>query len=89
MATVKLSISLPAEDVGFVDQLAAEAGFESRSAVIQHALERLRAAELQADYAEAWDDWRSAGDDEPWDASAGDGAAPAAASAEANRKGKS
>lgn len=88
MATVKLSISLPDEDVDFVDRLAAEAGFESRSAVVQHALARLRAAELQADYAEAWDDWRSTGDDEPWDAAAGDGAAPPAASARVKAKGR-
>lgn len=86
MATVKLSISLPDEDVAFIDRLAAEAGFESRSAVIQHALERLRATELQADYAEAWDDWRATGDDEPWEASAGDGTGRAAASAGATAK---
>ncbi len=88
MATVKLSISLSEEDVAFIDRLAADAGFESRSAVIQHAIERVRATELQADYAEAWDDWRSSGDDEPWDASAGDGAAPAGASAQTSAKGR-
>ncbi len=86
MATMKLSISLPEHTVEFIDRLAAEGGFDSRSAVIHHALERLRAAELQADYAEAWDDWRSTGDDEPWDASVADGAAPARASATAATK---
>ena len=75
MSTVKLSISLPAPDVAFLDELAAQGGFSSRSAVIQHALARLRAQDLQADYAQAWDEWQAEGDEASWDgaASAGEG----------------
>lgn len=73
MSTVKLSVSLTEEDVALMDRLAAEGGFTSRSAVVQYALGRLRAADLQADYAAAWDEWSAAGDDEPWDAAAPDG----------------
>lgn len=73
MATVKLSISLPEEDVALLDRLSVEAGFASRSAVIQHALARLRAADLQGDYADAWDEWSAEGDDAPWDAASADG----------------
>lgn len=85
MATVKLSVSLDEEHVALIDRVAAQGGFRSRSAVIQHALERLSATDLHGDYAEAWEDWRATGDDEPWDAAAADGAGPATASAATTR----
>lgn len=73
---MKLSISLTDADVALLDDLAAQGGFSSRSAVIQHALGRLRSQGLQGDYAQAWDEWDAEGDAEPWDATAGDGIAP-------------
>jgi len=72
---MKLSISLAEADVVFVDDLAAQGGFASRSAVIQHALARLRAQGLQSDYADAWDEWKAEGDSDTWDATAADGIA--------------
>lgn len=72
---MKLSISLTDEDVVFVDKIAASGGFASRSAVVQHALGRLRAQGLLADYAQAWDEWNADGDAASWDATATDGMA--------------
>jgi antitoxin MazE9 len=44
---VKLSVSLPDEDVAFIDEYAAKAGIPSRSSVIHQGLELLRAATLE------------------------------------------
>ena len=65
---MKLSISLPEEDVALVDQIAATGGFPSRSAVVQHALARLRAQGLHVDYADAWDEFADGGDAGRWEA---------------------
>ena len=70
---MKLSISLPDEDVALLDEYARTAGLRGRSAVIQHALRLLRQAELEQDYAAAWEEWESAGEQSAWDATAGDG----------------
>jgi Arc/MetJ-type ribon-helix-helix transcriptional regulator len=67
---MKLSISLTDEDVALIDQIAASGGFASRSAVVQHALSRLRAQGLQGDYAEAWDDFTDGGDAHRWESAA-------------------
>ncbi|WP_020671633.1 ribbon-helix-helix domain-containing protein [Amycolatopsis nigrescens] len=70
---MKLSVSLAADDVAFLDDYAAKAGVASRSAAIQRAIELLRASQLEDAYSAAWDEW-SAGDDEPaWQAATGDG----------------
>ena len=47
---MKLSVSLPAEDVEFLDQYARTKGYESRSAVVHRAVRLLRSADLGADY---------------------------------------
>lgn len=67
---MKLSVSLPEEDVAFVDAYAREQGAASRSAVIHAAVRLLRASELGADYAQAWDEWA---DGELWESAVGDG----------------
>lgn len=54
---MKLSISLPDEDVAFLDAYARALGERSRSAVIQRAVRLLRATELGPAYAEAWEEW--------------------------------
>ena len=48
----------------------------SRSAVVQRAIRLLRAAELGPAYAQAWEEWASAGDAEAWEGVAGDGIEP-------------
>jgi len=70
---MKISVSLPQEDVAFVDEYAARTEAESRSAVIHAAIELLRAAQLEAEYTEAFSEWDGSGDAEFWDGLTGDG----------------
>lgn len=69
---MKLSISLPVEDVGFLDAYARSQGIKSRSGVIQTALRLLRASELADDYASAWAE-SDEEDDSKWDRTSADG----------------
>jgi Arc/MetJ-type ribon-helix-helix transcriptional regulator len=77
MLGMKLSVSLPDEDVAFIDEYAATTGEPSRSAVIHRGIALLRQARLENAYAEAWHDWD---DDEAefWDAMSADGIVDAA-----------
>jgi len=59
--------------VALLDEYARIAGLKGRSAVIQHALRLLRQAELEHDYAAAWEEWEASGEQSTWDATAGDG----------------
>ena len=70
---MKLSVSLPEEDVAFLDEYAANQGIGSRSAAVHRAVRLLRAAELGPAYEDAWSQWSESEDDELWDATAGDG----------------
>jgi Arc/MetJ-type ribon-helix-helix transcriptional regulator len=70
---MKVSVSLPGEDIAFLDVYAQEQGLGSRSAALHKAVRLLRAAELGAAYESAWGDWTAAGEAEAWDATAGDG----------------
>jgi Arc/MetJ-type ribon-helix-helix transcriptional regulator len=70
---MKVSVSLPAEDVQFLDDYAREQGLASRSAVLHMAVRSLRAAELGGDYESAWAEWTTGGDPEPWETTTGDG----------------
>lgn len=70
---MKLSVSLPDEDVEFLDSYAREQGTASRSAVIREAVRLLRGSELGPDYAQAWNEWNDTGDAQAWDPVVGDG----------------
>jgi Arc/MetJ-type ribon-helix-helix transcriptional regulator len=70
---MKISVSLPDEDIEFLDEYAQSLGVRSRSAVIQRAVRLLRATELGPAYAEAWEEWQSSGDAETWDSAVADG----------------
>ena len=70
---MKLSVSLPVDDVAFLDEFAQAAGMDSRSAVLQRAIAMLRAAELVDDYAGAFDEWGHSSDAPAWESAAGDG----------------
>jgi Arc/MetJ-type ribon-helix-helix transcriptional regulator len=70
---VKVSVSLPDDDVDFLDRYADEHGEGSRSAALQRAIRLLRASELQEAYHGAWAEWADGGDVDDWDALAGDG----------------
>ncbi len=74
---MKLSISLPEEDVAVLDEYARTSGLKSRSAVIRCALVLLRQPELEQDYAAAWDEWESSGEQAAWEGTAADGLADA------------
>lgn len=69
---MKLSVSLPDEDVKFLDEYAAQAGIESRSAVVHRAVRLLQASELGPAYEAAWEEW-AAGDADAWDSTVADG----------------
>ncbi len=71
---MKLSVSIPDEDVEFIDRYAAEHAVESRSGVVQRALSLLRASELGKEYAAAWDEWDSS-EAEAWESTVADGLA--------------
>jgi Arc/MetJ-type ribon-helix-helix transcriptional regulator len=71
---VKVSVSIPDEDVQFLDQYAADHGVDSRSGVLQRAVALLRASELGDAYAAAWDEWKST-DAASWESTASDGLA--------------
>src|SRR5450759_4149967 len=70
---MKLSVSLRDEDVAVLDEYARMSGLPSRSAVVQHAIRLLRLPELEQDYAAAWDEWESSGEQAAWDGTAADG----------------
>jgi Arc/MetJ-type ribon-helix-helix transcriptional regulator len=69
---MKLSVSLPDDDVEFIDRYAREHAVGSRSGVVQRALSLLRANELGEDYAAASDEWESS-EAEVWEETAADG----------------
>ena len=69
---MKISVSLAAEDIAFLDEYADRSGVTSRSGAVQRAVALLRATELGPAYAEAWAEW-DAGDGELWDETSGDG----------------
>ncbi|MFN8620788.1 MAG: ribbon-helix-helix domain-containing protein [Chloroflexota bacterium] len=70
---MKLSVSLPDDDVVFLDLYAERKGHLSRSAALQHAVRLLRMADLATDYEEAYREWEASGDAALWDRVAGDG----------------
>jgi Arc/MetJ-type ribon-helix-helix transcriptional regulator len=70
---VKLSVSLPQEDVAILDEHVRRSGLASRSAALHHAVRLLRQAGLEEDYAAAWQEWERSGDRDLWEATAADG----------------
>lgn len=69
---MKVSVSLPDDDVEYLDDYAHTRGLASRSAVLHRAIKLLRSSELGGDYERAWAEWADRGDD-IWDAVASDG----------------
>lgn len=73
MAIMKVSISLPDEDVTFLDEYARRAGAASRSAVVHEAIGLLRSVNLEEAYAGAWSEWEIGEDARLWETTTGDG----------------
>lgn len=69
---MKISMSLPEEDVTFLDAYATEKGLPSRSAALHKAVRLLRATGLGTAYESAWAEW-SVEDQQLWDPTASDG----------------
>lgn len=70
---MKISVSLPDDDVDYLDAYARSRGLASRSAAVHKAVRLLRASELGAAYEEAWADWETSEDAELWNGVAADG----------------
>jgi len=70
---MKLSVSLPEEDVEFLDRYARSKGYESRSAVVRKAVRLLQAAEFGTAYVEAWGEWSASKAAGEWETTVGDG----------------
>jgi Arc/MetJ-type ribon-helix-helix transcriptional regulator len=68
---MKVSVSLPDDDVAFLDDYAKRRG-DSRSAALHRAVRLLREKGLGADYAAAWQEW-DADEEAGWAAVTGDG----------------
>ena len=70
---MKLSVSLPEEDVAILDEFARTTGLASRSAALHHAVRMLRLPDLEQDYEAAWQEWEASGDQAAWSVTAADG----------------
>jgi Arc/MetJ-type ribon-helix-helix transcriptional regulator len=70
---VKVSVSLPAEDIRFLDEYASEQGIDSRSAVVLRAVRLLKASGLGEAYEHAWQEWTVGDDADLWESTAADG----------------
>jgi Arc/MetJ-type ribon-helix-helix transcriptional regulator len=70
---MKVSVSLPGEDVEFLDEYAKEQGLVSRSAALHRAVRLLRTAELGGTYEAAWEEWAADVDGTLWESTTGDG----------------
>jgi Arc/MetJ-type ribon-helix-helix transcriptional regulator len=68
-----MSVSLPEEDVEFLDTYVRDQGAASRSAALHKAVGLLRAAQLADAYEDAWTSWNSSDVPETWDAAVADG----------------
>ena len=75
---MKLSVSLPDEDVALLDEYARTAGLPSRSAALHQAVRMLRLPGLEQDYEAAWQEWEASGDQAAWTGTAADGNADVA-----------
>lgn len=70
---MKISVSLPAADVEFLDDYTHARDGQSRSAAIQEAIALLRRDALEDEYAQAWAEWDVSGENQVWETAAADG----------------
>ena len=69
---MKISMSLPDEDVTFLDAYVEEKGLASRSAALHKAVRLLKASGLGSAYEAAWLEWHDK-NESLWDATSNDG----------------
>ena len=70
---MRLSVTVPAEDVRFLDHFAREHHLGSRVAALRYAIHQLRFLELAGAYEEAWQEWADSDDHLVWQESSADG----------------
>lgn len=70
---MKLRVSLPDDDVEYLDAYARARGLDPRSAALRRAVRLLRAPELGPAYEAAWAEWAASDDAALWDAASTDG----------------
>jgi Arc/MetJ-type ribon-helix-helix transcriptional regulator len=70
---MKVSVSLPEDDIEFLDAYVKDHSAGSRSMALHKAVGLLRAAQLADAYEDAWASWASSGDAAAWDATVADG----------------
>ncbi|MEV5703933.1 ribbon-helix-helix domain-containing protein [Actinoallomurus sp. NPDC052274] len=74
---MKVGVSIPDDDVAFIDEYAAQTGAKSRSAVLHEAIGLLRSSALEDAYAAAWQEPDYCSETELWDRASADGIADA------------
>ena len=74
---MKVSVSLPDEDLAYLDEYVRRTGAPSRSSALHQAVTLLRMSEIEDAYASAWDEWQQTEDRELWESTSGDGLADA------------
>lgn len=70
---MKLSVSIPVDDLHFLDSYGKAHGIDSRSAVLQKAIKLLRDEDLGEQYESAWEEWSASDDAELWERTLRDG----------------
>jgi Arc/MetJ-type ribon-helix-helix transcriptional regulator len=70
---MKLSVSLPEEDVEFLDEYAESLGIPTRSAALHEAVRALRTSRIGDAYARAWLEWDESGHGPEWESTVADG----------------
>lgn len=73
---MKVSVSLPEEDLRFLDEYASRQGIRSRSAAVHRAVRLLRDSGLAAAYEASWEEWRESEDAALWESTSKDGLRP-------------
>jgi hypothetical protein len=68
-----MSVSLPQDDVEFLDSYARDQGIGSRSAALHKAVALLRAAQLADAYEDAWASWTASDEAQAWEGTVADG----------------
>ena len=69
---MKVSVSVPDEDIEFLDSYVKTHGVASRSAALQRAIRLLRASELTGAYAAAFAEWDDDPANDAWDTATAD-----------------
>ncbi|MFV2143107.1 MULTISPECIES: antitoxin [Isoptericola] len=66
-------MSIREQDLRYLDTYAEREGLPSRSATIHAAIKALQVHDLEAEYAEAIEEWADSDDADAWDGTVGDG----------------